>query len=735
MPLASRTRRLGDKVATGASFDVSISIQLARRGAFERVAFAVLYAGLLLLIAPWPTALAWLSAIILWEFVIAPQLDRVVVRLREPRGPMLFAIINMVGACLYQCVTLLALVDGSAVGLAIAATWFNGSALTTFIHFNANRRPLVMTLAPAIAASIIGPVLAYGLSWPALIVPALFGVAALSARRFSLDHDTVLRELADRQVTLGDLERKLSLAIEASGDGLFESDFVADTFHASSAWSEMLGYAPGELGDRIDWRAFVHPGDQAVVEHDYLAHFRGETPHTTSELRMRCKDGGYKWVLSRARLVSRTADGAPWKIVGTTIDISARKALEQDLEAARDLAEGANDAKSVFVANMSHEIRTPLNGVIGIAGALAHTDLSPSQREMVSLIQSSGQVLERMLSDILDQAKIEAGNFQLQISTFDLRPEIDAAASLMRARADEKGVVLRVDYADSAQGAFEGDAVRIRQIISNLVSNAIKFTVRGEVAIKVTVADPGQDSAPSVVRIEVSDSGIGFDAQTADQLFNRFVQADGSISRRFGGTGLGLAICKALVELMHGQISARSQPGAGSIFSVEIPLARSVSIADYHRHLASSDLRGEAVRSVSRLATTRILLAEDHPVNQRVVQLILESTGVELTIVDNGQEAIDIFQPGRFDLILMDMQMPLMDGLAATRAIRDKERGSNSPPTPIAMFTANAMDEHRALAIAAGADHHISKPITPERLLAGIELALSHDRQAELILP
>jgi PAS domain S-box-containing protein len=734
MALASRTRRLGDKIATGAPFDIGVSIQLARRGALERIAFAILYAGLLLLIAPWPTALAWLSAILLWEFVIAPQMDRVVVKLQEPHGPLLFAIINMVGACLYQCVTLLALIDGSAVGVAIAATWFNGSALTTFIHFNANRRLLVMTLAPAIAASIIGPVLAYGLSWPALIVPALLGLAVLSARRFSLDHDAVLRELADRQVTLGDLERKLSVAIEASGDGLFESDFIADRFHHSPTWSAMLGYAPGELGDRIDWRAFVHPDDQAMVEQDYAAHFQGETPHTTSELRMRCKDGAYKWILSRARLVSRTADGAPWKIVGTTIDISARKALEHDLEAARDLAQGANSAKSVFVANMSHEIRTPLNGVIGIAGALARTDLSPGQREMVSLIQSSGQVLERMLSDILDQAKIEAGNFQLQIAPFDLREEVDAAASLMRARADEKGVVLRVDYADAAQGAFEGDAVRIRQIISNLASNAIKFTTVGEVAIKVAVTDPGQGDGPSRVGIEVIDSGIGFDAEAADQLFNRFVQADGSISRQYGGTGLGLAICKALIDLMGGEISARSQAGVGSAFRVEIPLARSVSITDHQRHRAGSDPHGEAVQSAARLAETRILLAEDHPINQRVVQLILESTGVELTIVDNGQEALDIFQPGRFDLILMDMQMPLMDGLAATRAIRDKERGSDSRPTPIAMFTANAMDEHHALAIAAGADHHISKPITPQRLLAGIELALGRCQQAELSL-
>jgi PAS domain S-box-containing protein len=631
-------------------------------------------------------------------------------------------------------VTLLGLIDGSPVGVAIAATWFGGSVLTTFIHFNANRRLLMATLLPAVTAAIIGPALSYGLDWRTLIVPALLSISVLSARRFSLDHDAVLRELADRQIVLGDLERKLSVAIEASGDGLFESDFVADTFHPSPTWSAMLGYAPGEVGERIDWRDFVHSDDQIIVEQDYAAHFRGETLHTTSELRMRCKDGTYKWILSRARLVARTASGDPWKIVGTTIDISARKALENDLKAARDLAESASNAKSLFVANMSHEIRTPLNGVIGIAGALAHTALSAKQREMVSLIQSSGQVLERMLSDILDQAKIEAGNFQLQISTFDLREEIDAAASLMRARADEKGLALRVDYAEAAQGAFEGDAVRIRQIVSNLTSNAIKFTARGKIAIKVAVTDPDQDGAPSIVRIEVSDSGIGFDDQAADQLFNRFVQADGSISRQFGGTGLGLAICKALTELMQGQITAVSRPGVGSVFTVELPLSRSMTMADYQRQCANSDIGGDAAPSISDFAGTRILLAEDHPTNQRVVQLILESTGVELTIVNNGQEAVNIFQPGRFDLILMDMQMPLMDGLTATRTIRGREKVLNRPPTPIAMFTANAMDEHRALAIKAGAHHHISKPITPQRLLAGIELALGQDRQADPVL-
>ncbi len=345
---------------------------------------------------------------------------------------------------------------------------------------------------------------------------------------------------------------------------------------------------------------------------------------------------------------------------------------------------------------------------------------------MVALVQSSGQMLDRMLSDILDQAKIEAGNFQLQIAPFDLRQEVEAAAELMRARADEKGLSFQIDYAEAAEGVFEGDAVRLRQIISNLTSNAIKFTQAGDVTIRVEAADPAGGDGPCQVRIEVADSGIGFDAETASRLFNRFVQADGSISREFGGSGLGLAICKTLTELMGGQIAVRSRPGAGSVFSVSIPLARAVSLAGYRRRSIGSAAEEDVVGASARLARTRILLAEDHPTNQRVVQLILEPYDVDLTIVGNGCEAVEIFRPGLFDLILMDMQMPVMDGLAATRAIRDLERAAGAAPAPIAMFSANAMDEHLAMAAQAGANHHIAKPITPERLLAGIEAALIH---------
>jgi PAS domain S-box-containing protein len=710
----SMTGRVG---ASAEVFDVRTTMALSLRSRFDRVAFAATYAVISLLVLPWMAAIGWIAAIVVWEWIIAPPLDPLLLELPEEQAAAGYAGLNLIGSALYQASALMCLAGGTPVGVAIGTTWISGAVLNTFIYSNANRALLLTTLAPAAAAALVGPWLAYGLSWNAAVIPLLIGLASLASRRFSLDHDALLGQLADRQVAFANLERKLSIAVEASGDGMFEADLPADTITVNANWLAMLGYGPGELEPvQSDWRVFIHPDDIPRLQQEYAAHFEGQTPYVSTELRMRCKDGGDKWVLSRAGLVERTEDGRPLRLVGTTIDISARKRLEHELEAARDLAESANQAKSVFVANMSHEIRTPLNGVIGVAGALARTEVSRPQREMIELIQSSGQMLERMLSDILDQAKIEAGDFQLQVAPFDLRREVEAAAELMRVRADEKGLRFRLEYAEAAEGLFEGDAVRVRQIVSNLASNAVKFTQAGEVVIRVGAA-PAEDSAPVSLRIDVSDTGIGFDAATAGRLFGRFVQADGSISREFGGTGLGLSICKTLCELMGGAITVRSEPGKGSIFSVTLPLPRAEASARAPAETPSTD-------AAPGLHRVRVLLAEDHPTNQKVVQLILEPAGAELVIVDNGREAVEVFRPGLFDLILMDMQMPVMDGLAATRAIREAEKAAGAMRTPIAMFSANAMDEHRALASAAGADHHIAKPITPERLLAGVEMAL-----------
>ena len=402
-----------------------------------------------------------------------------------------------------------------------------------------------------------------------------------------------------------------------------------------------------------------------------------------------------------------------------------RVKAEEELAAARDAAEAANRSKSDFLANMSHEIRTPLNGVIGVVAALAQTDLTSAQREMVSLIESSGVTLERLVSDVLDVSKIEAGRLEIETRTFDLRAELDSVVEVFRIKAEEKGLSFPVTRNDAARGEFIGDDVRIKQVFSNLLSNAVKFTASGEVRVAIEVTDPAEPGQASALSFEVRDTGVGFDKAAAEHLFQRFSQADTTITRRFGGSGLGLSITRALIEMMGGSIETESAPGEGSRFRLTMPLTRACSLEDYDAAQAEQRLvcvaGAEEDPVLAALKGLRVLLADDHPINQRVVQLILEPFQVEVTTVENGQQALDAFEAGSFDLVLMDMQMPVMDGLAATRALRRHEtENPDRERTAVIMLSANAMRQHRLDAEAAGADLHVPKPVTAQRLIEGV---------------
>ena len=391
-------------------------------------------------------------------------------------------------------------------------------------------------------------------------------------------------------------------------------------------------------------------------------------------------------------------------------DITDMKRDAQALADARDAADAANRAKSQFLANMSHEIRTPMNGVIGVAQALARTDLDEQQREMLDLIHSSSRTLQTLLSDILDLARVESGRLELHEEPFDLARAVDEAAQLYAAAARDKGLQFFVEVAPEARIWVHGDPVRLKQVLTNLVSNAVKFTAAGFVSLTV-------DAGPHGLRFVVQDTGIGFDAETRDRLFSRFEQADGDITRRFGGSGLGLAICRELAGMMGGELGCESEPGGGAAFILTLPLRVAEAPVAPKPTTASAD--EAASPDIER--RLRILVADDHPTNRRVVELILDQAAVDLVSVEDGAQAVEACRASAFDLVLMDMQMPVMDGLTATREIRLHEVAMGMPRTPIVMLTANALPEHIAAGLEAGADRHLAKPFSVEALIAMVQ--------------
>lgn len=494
-------------------------------------------------------------------------------------------------------------------------------------------------------------------------------------------------------------EHGLASYFEISLDLLCVRDLGRRINRVNKAWTSVLGYTVEEL-EGIEMISLIHPDDVR----DTLSEMAriDDTDGTVWGFvnRYRRKDGQYRSLEWRAQRVGE-------RVYGAARDVTERLVMEREIEAARRAAEASNQAKTDFLANISHEIRTPLNGVIGVVAALTRTDLTPAQREMVQLIESSGLTLERLVSDLLDITKIETGSLRLEARAFTVR-DLEPALETARLRAADKGLDFVVERVGETEAVLLGDPTRVRQVLDNLLSNAVKFTGQGRIRARLAVGE--------TLVLEVEDSGVGFPPEFAERLFTRFSQADTTITRRFGGTGLGLSICRSLVEMMGGRIEARSRPGEGSLFRAEIPLPRTEAAAP-------ARLSDTSAAWLDAERPLRVLLAEDHPVNQRVVELILQPYAIELIIVADGAAAVEAHASETFDLVLMDMQMPGMDGLAATRAIRAQEIGRVR--TPIAMLSANAMSRHREEAEAAGADLHIAKPVTAEALLAGMARALA----------
>jgi PAS domain S-box-containing protein len=432
---------------------------------------------------------------------------------------------------------------------------------------------------------------------------------------------------------------------------------------------------------------------------------------TDYELTARARDGKQTVVSYNATTFydrNRTLQG----VFAAARDVTERKRVEVELQQAKAAAESASRTKSDFLASMSHEIRTPMNAIMGIADLLAKTALSPEQDKYVQIFRRAGDNLLNLINDILDLSKVEASQLELERTGFSLRDHLEKVMEMVAARGHEKGLSLVCGIAPNVPNDLIGDPARLRQVLLNLLGNAIKFTQSGEVSLRV--APDANPSVPTALRFTVSDTGIGIPAEKLGRVFERFTQADSSTTRRFGGSGLGLTISKRLVELMGGRIWAESKVEEGSVFAFTAPFE---IWAAPHRPTDAP----VGADSEPPLRELRILLAEDSPDNCTITMAYLEGTPYRVEIAETGAVACEKFKAGVYDLVLMDRQMPVMDGLTATRTIRAWERANGRSPTPIVALTASALKGDRETCLAAGCTAFLTKPIKQEVLLQAIK--------------
>jgi PAS domain S-box-containing protein len=528
---------------------------------------------------------------------------------------------------------------------------------------------------------------------------------------------------------------RLAGIIEGTHVGTWEWNVQTGETIFNERWAEIIGYSLEEISPVSinTWMQFAHPDDLKASGEQLQKHFKGELDYYDFESRMRHRNGQWVWVLDRGKVITWTEDGKPLIMRGTHQDITERKEAEAELlQTNRDLeeataranemavrAEMASLAKSEFLANMSHEIRTPMNGVLGMNQLLLETELTEIQRRYANAAISSAESLLTIIDDILDFSKIEAGKLDLEATPFNLSQLLGDLSSTAVWQADKKGVSFSFVIAPDLPGQFVGDPVRLRQVLTNLIGNAIKFTKQGKVRVHVKRAGASPEGTASL-RFSVTDTGIGISREGLERLFQGFSQVDSSTTRRFGGTGLGLAISKRLVELMGGEIGVESEEGRGSTFWFVVSLKTAADQEKDKTGESSGTDTGTGPCFAGR--QLRLLLVEDNSVNQMVATSVLKIMGLACNVAEDGEKALEALQREPYDLVLMDVQMPVMDGFEATRRIRalEQSEGEEAAETkkriPIIAMTANAMRGDREACLEAGMDDYVAKPIAPKQL-------------------
>ncbi|MGA0603997.1 ATP-binding protein [Caulobacter sp. KR2-114] len=543
---------------------------------------------------------------------------------------------------------------------------------------------------------------------------------------------SVTRDVSNRkrnEAALRDNARRLSELLQALPQAVYTTDAEGRLTFYNQAAVELWGQRPPLLETRWcgSWKLYDSDGAPLAAEDCPMAvALRTGLPVRDVESVLERPDGvrtpfapyptplhdefgqvigGVNMLVDISR--HRAAEDAQQRLIDGLIQ------AERELIDSKDAAEAGGAAKSAFLATMSHEIRTPLNGVLGMVQAMARDELSPVQAGRLEVIQKAGAALLAILNDLLDLSKIESGKLELEDGECDIEEIAGGVAQAFTTLATEKDIGFSLEVSEAARGVYGGDATRLRQILYNLVSNALKFTPTGQVDVRVHRED-------GILTVRVSDTGVGIAPERLPFLFDKFVQADASTTRKFGGTGLGLAICQELAQLMGGDVRVESTVGEGSTFSVWLPLPR---LADAGR--AAPCIEAAEPDLTASGGSLRILAAEDNPMNQLVLKTLLHQAGVDPTVVGDGAEAVEAWRNGEWDVILMDIQMPVMDGPTAAAAIRAEESVSGRRRTPIIALTANAMSHQTDAYHACGMDAVVAKPIEVGRLYAALEMVLA----------
>ena len=676
---------------------------------------ATLGVGLIALtLAPWPVCAAWVAFVggleIASWFVTRDQfLGRAItddVRLKHVVC-LVGGVVGWVllGAFFWR--------QGSAAGgLCGVIIWLSVLAFAQVYAYQSKAGYLLTGLLPAsamLAAPLLSPnpAIPGGFSvWPLMLVSVVFsfsGARQTFAARSRYDKATQ---------ALQDSELSYRLLADNVTDVISLETADNQRLYVSPSIERVLRFSPGELLITANY-TYMHPEDTDAVQ-AFIKSTTLETGPRTIDYRVFAKDGSTIWAETT---FSRLNDGSG-RLLGVSRDITHRKELETELMDALARSEAAAAAKTDFLANMTHELRTPLTAILGFSGLLRQSDaLSERDARQVGLIHDASQTLLGVIGDILDFSKLEAGGLELDPEPFDPADMARSAAAIVADQAAAKALVLTV-LVDETMPALVGDSSRLRQVLLNFLSNAIKFTRAGGVELALSHhAEVGGER----LRVEVHDSGIGIEAEHIDQLFMRFTQADASVSRRFGGTGLGLAISKQIVETMGGRIGANSVVGEGSTFWFEVDLP----LAGEWKAIAEPEHANAALpRALS------LLVVEDNAVNRELITTLLDPFEIEIDTACDGAEAVEAVGRRHYDVILMDVQMPIMDGLTATRRIRALADPA-SARTPIIAMTANVLPEQIARCREAGMDDHLGKPINPARLLQALDRWAADEADAE----